>query len=186
MEYQLTVAGIKRTLPLVPITSDTSIASFVLLGDDELSYNAAKELQPRLPEDFDYIVTMESKGIPLAHDLSILTGHMRSIVLRKSVKSYMQRPITTTVNTITTQTEQKLIIDGTDAQKLKGKCVIIVDDVISTGGSLNAAKELLRQVGAQVVAQVAILAEGPAAERKDIIYLEKLPLFTRNGKIKQL
>lgn len=176
--YQLTLGPITRNLPLIQLTPDLTIASFVLLGDAELTHYAATELAKKLGNiSFDYLVTMESKGIPLAQELSWLTHHKRYIVLRKSVKDYMQQPVELPVNAITTSTPQKLVLDGTDAQLIKGKRVIIVDDVISSGGSVETAKQLVVSVGATVIRQLAILAEGEAAERADIDYLQQLPLF---------
>ncbi len=178
--YELTIGNLKRTLPIIPISPTTAIASFVLLGDAELAHYAATELAKRLPPDFDCLVTLESKGIPLAEELSKLTNRPKYIVLRKSVKAYMSQPLKVTVNSITTTDAQHLVLDGGDATYLKGKRVVLVDDVISTGGSLAAAAELLRQAGAKIVTQCAILAEGDAANRQDILYLEKLPIFSRS------
>lgn len=182
--YQLTIGDQQRDLPIVPISDDTAIASFVLLGDDAMSYTAAKLLLPKLPADFDYIVTVESKGISLAHDLALLSNHPHSLVIRKSVKGYMQHPLETHVNAITTNHEQELILDGNDATKLRGKRVVLVDDVISTGGSIHAASELLNKTGCQIVGKLAILAEGAAAKRTDIQFLKPLPLFNLDGTIK--
>lgn len=176
--YQLRLGPLTRRLPLIQIAPNTRIASFVLLGDVELTDYAAQQLAQRLTHTpFDYLVTMESKGIPLAQALSHLTQHPRFIVLRKSVKPYMTHPHTIAVSAITTNTPQQLVLDDADATLLHGKRVVIIDDVISTGGSLEAANRLLQQVGAQVIDQMAILAEGAAAVRTDIEFLAKLPLF---------
>lgn len=183
--YQLTIGNQCRNLPLIPINADTAIASFVLLGDDAMSYAAAKLLLPKLPPCFDYIVTVESKGISLAHDLALLSNHPHSMVIRKSVKAYMKNPLETRVNAITTTHEQKLVLDGNDAQTLRGKRVVLVDDVISTGGSIHAAGQLLSKAGCHVVSRLAILAEGAAAKRTDIQFLKPLPLFNRDGSIKK-
>ncbi|ASG78778.1 phosphoribosyltransferase family protein [Lactiplantibacillus pentosus] len=181
-QYQLRLGPLTRNLPLIQIAPNTRIASFVLLGDAELTQYAAQQLAQRLTHTpFDYLVTMESKGIPLAQALSQLTHHPRFIVLRKSVKPYMTHPHTIAVTAITTHTPQQLVLDDADATLLRGKRVVIVDDVISTGGSLEAANRLLQQVGAQVVAQTAILAEGAAGTRTDIEFLAKLPLFDGNS-----
>ncbi|WP_267202156.1 phosphoribosyltransferase family protein [Limosilactobacillus kribbianus] len=182
--YQLKLGSLTRKLPIIPISTDTAIASFVLLGDDELSRTAAKLIQPKLPTQFDYIVTVESKGIPFAHDLSLITKHPRSFVIRKSVKGYMRNPLEQSVNSITTKQEQELVLDGQDAQQLRGKKVLLVDDVISTGSSIHSAATLLEKAGSQVVGKVAILTEGDAAKRDDIIFLAKLPLFNLDGTIK--
>ncbi|MFD1125276.1 phosphoribosyltransferase family protein [Lentilactobacillus raoultii] len=175
--YELTVGKLKRTLPIIPISKTTAIASFVLLGDAELAHYAAVQLAAKMPLPFDCIVTLESKGIPLAEELSRISGHPKFVVLRKSVKAYMVSPIQVAVSSITTTDQQKLVLDGTDADYLCGKRVILVDDVISTGGSLEAAERLLHQANAKVLAKCAVLAEGAAADRSDILYLERLPLF---------
>lgn len=182
--YQIRIGDQTRNLPIVPISKDTAIASFVLLGDDVMSQTAAKLLAPKLPKKFDSIVTIETKGITLAHDLSLLTNHPRSFVIRKSIKGYMQNPLTTKVNSITTKGQQLLVLDGNDAQRLKGKSVVLVDDVISTGGSLRSAEKLLHQIDCKIIAKVTILAEGEAINRKDVVFLGHLPLFNLNGTIK--
>lgn len=175
--YQLKIGPLTRQLPIIPISQDLAIASFVLLGDAELTDYAAKELLAFMPADFDYLVTLESKGIPLAQELSRLTDHPQFVVLRKSIKDYMRAPIKLPVNAITTSAPQELVLDGTDADRLVAKRVVIVDDVISSGGSLTAARALIEQAGATVVGQLAILAEGGAVSRRDIRYLAELPLF---------
>ena len=176
--YQLTLGPLTRQLPLIRLNATTSIASFVLLGDAELTDYAARQLSQRLTTTtFDYLVTMESKGIPLAQALSQATNHPRFIVLRKNLKDYMQHPLSEPVSAITTSTPQQLVLDGTDAALINHKRVIIIDDVISSGSSLTAANALLHQAGAQVVKQMAILAEGTASQRTDIDFLAPLPLF---------
>ncbi|MBN6050027.1 phosphoribosyltransferase family protein [Lactobacillus helveticus] len=182
--YQLTIGDQKRDLPIIPISKDTAIASFVLLGDDAMSYAAAKLLLAKLPRQFDYLVTVETKGISLAHDLALLSNHPRSLVIRKSVKSYMKDPLVTTVNSITTDHEQTLVLDGNDAARLANKRVVLVDDVVSTGGSLRAAEHLLRKTNCRIVDKLAILAEGAAARRTDIQFIKPLPLFNLDGAIK--
>ena len=182
--YQLKLGPLTRKLPIIPISADTAIASFVLIGDDELSSTAADMLRPQLPAQFDYIVTVESKGIPFAHDLSLATRHPRSFVIRKSIKGYIRKPLEQDVNSITTKQKQELVLDGQDAQQLQGKKVLLVDDVISTGSSIHSAATLLEKAGSHVVGKVAILAEGDAAKRDDIIFLAKLPLFKPDGTIK--
>lgn len=163
----------------MPINATTAIASFVLLGDAELTDYAAQALAQRIPAEFDYFVTLESKGIPLAQELSRVTDHPQFVVLRKTVKDYMVAPLTVPVTAITTSAPQRLVLDGTDADRLVAKRVVIVDDVISSGGSLASAKALLERAGATVVGQMAILAEGEAASRDDIEFLAELPLFSR-------
>ena len=174
--YTLEVAGVTRNLPIIRISDDLAIASFVILGDCELVTKAAPLLAERLPQ-VDYIVTAEAKGIPLAHEMARVMGAPRYIVARKSVKPYMAHPLIERVDSITTQAEQALCLDGGDAALIRGKRVALVDDVISTGESIAAVERLAIEAGAEVVARVAILAEGDAAQRDDIIYLEQLPLF---------
>lgn len=174
--YTLKVAGVTRHLPIMQIADDLAIASFVILGDCELVTKAAPLLEQKLPE-VDYIVTAEAKGIPLVQELCRLRGLPYYIVARKSVKPYMDQPLTDEVVSITTQKTQTLCLDGKDALLLRGKKVAIVDDVISTGESLLAIERLVTKAGAEIVARAAILAEGDAAKREDIVFLEELPLF---------
>ncbi len=174
--YTLEVAGVTRHLPIMQIADDLAIASFVILGDCELVTKAAPLLEQKLPE-VDYIVTAEAKGIPLVQELCRLRGLPYYIVARKSVKPYMDQPLTDEVVSITTQKTQTLCLDGKDAMLLRGKKVAIVDDVISTGESLLAIERLVTKAGAEIVARAAILAEGDAAKREDIVFLKELPLF---------
>lgn len=174
--YELTVAGVTRQLPIIQIAPDLAIASFVILGDCELVTAAAPLLAERLPE-IDYIVTAEAKGIPLANEVSRLLGLPYYIVARKSIKPYMQTPLTDEVNSITTQKTQSLCLDGKDALAIRGRRIAVLDDVISTGASLEAVERLVEKAGGEIVARAAILAEGDAAKRDDIIFLEELPLF---------
>lgn len=173
--YKLNVCGLKRDLPIIQISDDLKIASFVLLGDAELAEKAGYELSKRI--DCDIIVTAEAKGIQLAHEIARNLDKESFIVARKSVKAYMNNPISVEVNSITTANTQKLYLDLKDAEKIKGKTVALVDDVISTGQSIAALEALVEKAGGKVVQKLAILAEGDAADREDIIYLEKLPLF---------
>ena len=174
--YELNVAGVTRQLPIIQIAPNLAIASFVILGDCELVTAAAPLLAEKLPQ-VDYLVTAEAKGIPLVQELSRLLGLPCYIVARKSVKPYMELPLVDEVNSITTQKTQTLCLDGKDALAIHGKRVALVDDVISTGESLQAIERLVEKAGAQVVARAAILAEGDAAKRDDILFLEPLPLF---------
>lgn len=174
--YELKVAGVSRQLPIIQIAPDLSIASFVILGDCELVTAAAPLIAQKLPA-VDYIVTAEAKGIPLVHELCRILGIPYYIVARKSIKPYMEHPLTDELVSITTQKKQTLCLDGKDAQMLRGRRAAIVDDVISTGESLSAIERLVEKAGAEVVARAAILAEGDAAKREDIIFLEELPLF---------
>ena len=174
--YSLTVAGVKRELPIIPISNNLKIASFVILGDTEIVVAAAALLAAQL-KDIDYLVTAEAKGIPLVHELSKKLNMSEYIVARKNVKPYMDEPLINQVVSITTQKEQLLCLDGKDAAKIKGKRIALIDDVISTGESIRVLEELVTKAGGIVVSKAAILAEGDAAERDDIVYLEKLPVF---------
>ena len=174
--YSIEVAGIKRELPIVKIGENLSIASFVILGDTELVCASAPKIVDKLP-DVDVLVTAEAKGIPLTFEISKLLGMKSYIVARKSIKPYMDTPIIDEVVSITTQKKQILCLDEQDANAIKGKRVAIIDDVISTGESIQAIERLVEAAGGVVVAKAAILAEGDAAERDDIIFLEHLPLF---------
>lgn len=174
--YELNVCGIKRNLPIIKISDNLAIASFVILGDTELIVNAAPEIAKKLPE-VDILITAEAKGIPLVYEISKLLNMKEYVIARKSIKPYMHNPITDEVVSITTQKEQTLCLDGSDAQKIKGKRVAIIDDVISTGESLSAIERIVEKAGGIITAKASILAEGDAADRTDIIFLEKLPLF---------
>jgi|GEM_PF-24879 len=174
--YSIEVAGIKRELPIVKIGENLSIASFVILGDTELVCASAPKIVDKLP-DVDVLVTAEAKGIPLTFEISRLLGMKSYIVARKSIKPYMDAPIIDEVVSITTQKKQILCLDEQDVKAIKGKRVAIIDDVISTGESIQAIERLVEAAGGVVAAKAAILAEGDAAERDDIIFLEHLPLF---------
>ena len=178
--YTLEVAGVTRQLPIMQVSDSLCIASFVILGDCEIVTQAAPLIEAELPQ-VDYIVTAEAKGIPLVHELCRLRGLPYYIVARKSVKPYLSKPLTDEVVSITTQKKQTLCLDGKDALLLQGKRVAIVDDVISTGESLSAIERLVEKAGGNIVARAAILAEGDAARRDDIIFLEELPLFPVEG-----
>ena len=174
--YTLHVAGLTRELPIIKLSYDLSIASFVILGDTEIVKKTAPMIAKKLPE-VDFVVTAEAKGIPLAYEISKILNLNEYIVARKSIKAYMEEPIEVEVNSITTTNSQKLYLNNQDANKIKGKRIALVDDVISTGQSLKALERLVEKAGANVVAKAAILAEGDAKDRKDIIFLEALPTF---------
>lgn len=171
----MTIAGLERELPLCPVNDKLDIAAFVIFGDAELTVAAAAELLKKCPE-FDYIVAPEAKAIPLAHEMSRQSGK-KYFICRKGAKLYMKEPVSVHVRSITTDAVQTLYMDGLEGQQLKGKRVLILDDVISTGESLVAVNKLLEKFEGKIVGQAAILAEGDAADRDDIIFLEKLPLF---------
>ena len=180
MVYRIKLAGIERDLPLCPISDTMNIAAFVLFGDVELTERCAEALYDRAPEH-DVMITAESKGIPLIHAMCRLSGKNRYVLARKSVKLYMRDVIKCETQSITTAASQTLYINGEDAEYMKGKRVLIVDDVISTGGSLKSLENIVLQSGGTVAGKMAILAEGDAIERKDIICLGKLPLFDKDG-----
>ncbi len=174
--YPITVAGVKRELPICKVNDGLYIAGFVIFGDVELTRACAEELVKKLPE-CDIMITAESKGIPLIYEMARITGAKRYLLARKSPKLYMKDIHSVEVKSITTEKRQMLYIDGEDKEAMNGKRVVIVDDVISTGESLTAVEQLVTSAGGNIVGKMAILAEGDAAERDDIIYLEPLPLF---------
>ena len=173
--YRLQVAGLERDLPVCPLGNGVSIAGFVMFSDVELTIACATELLKKLPEH-DVLLTAESKGIPLAYEMSRQSGK-KYFVARKKPKVYMTDPVCVSVRSITTDAEQTLLLGREDGDQLRGKKVLIVDDVISTGESLAAVVALADKFDANIVAKAAVLAEGDAAERDDIVFLEKLPLF---------
>ena len=179
MFHSMKIAGLDRQLPLCPLNEKLMIAGFVMFGDAELTVACAEELLKKAPE-FDYIITAEAKGIPLAHEMSRQSGK-KYFVARKKPKLYMTGVFDVTVNSITTEGEQHLYLDTAEAAQMKGKKVIIVDDVISTGESLKAVEKLIEMAEVDYAGALAVLAEGDAADRKDIIFLEKLPLFDSEG-----
>ena len=182
MYYTMNVAGLERQLPICPVNDTLSIAVFVIFGDQELTVACARELLKKAPE-YDYIITAEAKGIPLAHEMARQHGDAKYILARKGPKLYMRDIFSVSVQSITTAKEQKLYLDGADAALMQGKRILVVDDVISTGESLKALEALVEKAGGQICGRMAILAEGDAQERPDLIYLEKLPLFHPDGTV---
>ena len=182
MVYPITVAGVKRDLPLCKLNDNLTIAAFVIFGDVELTCACAKALLEKAP-DFDYMVAPEAKAIPLIHEMARQSGRNEYFLVRKKKKAYMNGVFEVRDKSITTDGEQMLYMDGADAAKMKGKRVLILDDVISTGGSISAVENLVEQAGGEVVGRMAILAEGNAAKRDDIIFLESLPLFDGEGNV---
>ena len=176
--YDLEVCGLKRELPFVKLSDGTAYASFVVISDTELIEKAGKELAV-FANGAEIILTIEAKGIALAYEISKQLHMKEFVVVRKSVKSYVKSFIQDAVHSITTEGNQDIFLDETDAEKLKGKKVAIVDDVISKGESLAAAERLVQKAGGEVGSRLAILAEGKAAERTDITFLQKLPLFQK-------
>ena len=175
--YNLTVAGCKRSLPILNLSDSLAIAGFVMLGDVELCENCARELAKKVPAEAEIIMTAETKGIPLAAELARQIGMPYYITARKSVKAYMEDPIWVEDESITTMGKQRLYLTRADIDRIAGRKVLLLDDVISTGGSMTALSNLAEKAGAHVVGQAAVLAEGDAAKRTDIIFLEALPLF---------
>ena len=183
MHHTMTIAGLERDLPLCRLTDDLYIGAFVIFGDAPLTVACAAELLKKAPE-YDYLITAEAKGIPLAHEMARQHGDADYFIARKHTKLYMTSVFESSVRSITTDAEQHLYLDGKDAEKLKGKKILIVDDVISTGESLRALEVLVEKAGGIICGKMAILAEGDAQERPDLIYLEKLPVFNPDGSIK--
>ena len=183
LTYDIDVAGLKRTLPLCHVSDDLYIAAFVIFGDVELTVHSAAELLKLAPE-YDYLIAPEAKSIPLLYEMARQSGANKYYLARKGAKAYMQGTFEVDVKSITTDKVQHLVLDEHDAEEIRGKRILIIDDVISTGDSLRAMEELVIDAGAEIAGKMAILAEGEAAERKDIIYLQKLPLFNPDGSIK--
>lgn len=182
MVHSMKIAGLDRNLPICKVTDSLYIAGFVIFGDQELTVACAKELLKVAPE-YDYILTAEAKGIPLAHEMARQTNAPKYFLARKGPKLYMSGVFEVAVKSITTAKEQKLYLDTADAEMMKGKRILIVDDVISTGESLLALEALVEKAGGIIAGRMAILAEGDAQNREDLIYLEKLPLFNPDGTI---
>lgn len=173
--YSMKIAGLERNLEKFPVNESLDIAAFIIFGDVELTIKGCEELLKKVPE-FDVILTPEAKSIPIAYEMARQSGKPY-VIARKGVKVYMRNSLEVSVESITTKNIQKLYLGETEVNKIKGKKVLIVDDVISTGESLIATRELVKKAGAIEVAACAFLAEGDAADRDDIIFLEKLPLF---------
>lgn len=173
--YKMTIAGLERELPICKLNDKLDIAGFIIFGDVEITVESAKALIEKCPE-FDFIVTPEAKSIPLAYEISRQSGK-KYFVCRKGPKLYMKDPVYVEVRSITTDKVQTLYLDSLEGEQLRNKRVLVLDDVISTGESLKAVEALLSKFDANVVAKAAILAEGDAADRDDIVFLEKLPLF---------
>ena len=180
MTYEIDIAGLTRQLPLCPLNDELSIGAFVIFGDVELTCKCAEELIKRIPEH-DVMIAAEAKSIPLIHEMARQMGVNKYILARKVPKLYMKDPMSVSVKSITTESVQTLHIDKSDADYMKGKRVLIVDDVISTGESIKAVEKLVELAGGNIVGKAAILAEGGAKDRDDIIFLEPLPLFIKNN-----
>ncbi len=184
MTYEMDIAGLKRELPLCKVTDDLYIGAFVMFGDVELTVHCAAELLKRAPE-YDYIIAPEAKAIPLLYEMARQSGAEKYFLARKVPKAYMTGVFEVSVKSITTMSVQRLIIDTADAELIKGKRMLIVDDVISTGESLRAMEKLVTAAGGIIAGRMAVLAEGDAADRDDIITLAPLPVFNPDGTIKE-
>ena len=178
--YNMKLAGLDRALPICPLNDKLSIGAFVIFGDQELTVATAAELLKLAPE-YDYLITAEAKGIPLIHEMARQHGDKKYMLARKAPKLYMTGVFKVEVRSITTAKDQTLYLDTADAELMKGKRILIVDDVISTGESLKAVEALVEKAGGNICGRMCILAEGDAIKRDDIVYLEKLPLFTSDG-----
>ncbi|MDP4120243.1 MAG: phosphoribosyltransferase family protein [Bacillota bacterium] len=177
-KYEMTIAGCKRELPVCRINENLSIAAFIMFGDVEITEKSATELMKIVPEH-DIVITAEAKGIPLCYEMARI-GCRQYVVARKSKKLYMKDSISVSVKSITTDNVQSLYLSGDKANLIKGKRVLVVDDVISTGESVAAVCELVNKAGGNIVGKACVLAEGDAINRDDIIYLNPLPLFFDN------
>ena len=178
--YTIDIAGMQRDLPLCPLNDSLYIGAFVMFGDVELTVHCARQLLKIAP-DYDVLITAESKGIPLGYEMAKQRGDETYLLARKAPKLYMQNCQKVEVQSITTEKRQELYIDQKDMDQMKGRRVLIVDDVISTGESLHALEKLVEAAGGNIVGKMAVLAEGDAAARKDILFLQKLPLFNAQG-----
>ena len=183
MTYEIDIAGMKRNLPICKVTDDLYIGAFVMFGDVEITVHCAEELL-KLAPDYDYIIAPEAKAIPLLYEMARQSGADYYIVARKKAKAYMKETFEVDVQSITTDGVQHLVLDKADAELMDGKKLLIVDDVISTGESLRAVEELVKAAGGTVAGRMAVLAEGDAYDRKDIITLAPLPLFNADGSVK--
>ena len=180
MTYEIDICGLKRDLPLCKVTDDLYIGAFVMFGDVELTVHCAAELLKKAPE-YDYLLAPEAKSIPLLYEMARQSGAEKYFVARKGAKAYMSDVFEVSVKSITTMPMQKLVLDAADAEMIRGKRILILDDVISTGESLRASEELVHRAGGIVAGRMAVLAEGEAYDRDDIIVLGKLPLFNPDG-----
>ena len=183
MTYDIDIAGMKRSLPICRVTDDLYIGAFVIFGDVELTVHCAAELLKRAP-DYDYLIAPEAKAIPLLYEMARQSAAEKYFLARKKPKAYMSGVFEVKVQSITTAGEQTLVIDTEEARQMEGKRMLIIDDVISTGESMRAMEVLVERAGGIVAGRMAVLAEGDAAKRDDIITLAPLPLFNPDGTIK--
>lgn len=185
MTYSMTVAGLQRELPICKVADDLYIGAFICFGDAELTVACARDLLKLVEnEEYDYLFTAEAKSVPLIHEMARQSGAKKYFIARKGPKAYMPDPIHVEDRSITTAGVQKLYLGRDDADMIRGKRIVLMDDVISTGGSLHAMEELVKLAGGIVVDRIAVLAEGDAQQRKDIQYLAPLPVFNADGTVK--
>ena len=185
MTYSMNIAGLQRELPICKVNDELYIGAFICFGDAEVTVAAARDMLKKLEDiEYDYLFTAEAKSIPLIHEMARQSGADKYFIARKGPKVYMPDPIGVADQSITTLNQQMLYLGSDDAAIIRGKKIVIMDDVISTGGSLKAMEALIEKAGGTVVAKIAVLAEGSAADRKDIMFLEKLPLFNADGSVK--
>ena len=185
LTYPMEIAGLKRELPLCKITDDLYIGAFICFGDAELTVACARDLLKLVPaEEYDYLFTAEAKSIPLIHEMARQSGAEKYFIARKGAKAYMPDPLCVEDKSITTAGTQKLYLGRDDADLIRGKRILVIDDVISTGGSLLAMEALIKEAGGTVAGPIAVMAEGNAAERTDIKFLAPLPLFNADGTVK--
>ena len=183
--YPIDIAGLHRELPICKVTDDLYIGAFICFGDAELTVACARDMLAMLDADsYDYLFTAEAKSIPLIHEMARQSGAKKYFIARKGPKAYMPAPLHVEDKSITTVAQQKLFLGSDDADLIRGKKILLVDDVISTGGSLKAMEALVEKAGGTVTGRMAVLAEGGAADRKDILFLEKLPVFNADGSVK--
>lgn len=185
LTYPMHVAGLDRDLPICKITDDLYIGAFIVFGDAELTVACASELLKLVPADsYDYMLTAEAKSIPLIHEMARQSGAAKYFIARKGPKAYMPDPIHVVDRSITTAGQQELYLGRDDADLIRGRRILLMDDVISTGGSLHAMEALVEQAGGIVTGRIAVLAEGEAQNRPDIKYLAPLPVFNADGSVK--
>ncbi len=184
MTYEIDIAGLRRELPLCKVSDDLTIGAFVIFGDVELTVHCAAELLKRAP-DYDYLIAPEAKAIPLVYEMARQSGAEKYFLARKKAKAYMTGVFKVSLHSITTAGEQTLVLDTMDAEMICGKRMLLIDDVISTGEALRALETLVNKAGGIIAGRMAILAEGDAANRSDIISLARLPLFNADGSIKE-
>ena len=183
MTYEMDIAGLKRDLPLCKVTDDLYIGAFVMFGDVELTVHCAAELLKRAPE-YDYIIAPEAKAIPLLYEMARQSGAEKYFLARKGAKAYMSGVFEVEVKSITTSQAQHLYLDVTDAELMRGKRILIVDDVVSTGESLHALETLVKEAGGIICGEATILVEGDADEKfPNLIHLGKIPLFDSEANV---